>query len=153
MNNRSRKACTILGASLLFPSVSIATEPCPPFPCFDSALKLQAQQCYQHANWVAVGAIEDVKHDRQGYPLNKDFASFTFRVIAVEKGTPPADRLRFTVGWCENPQELPSRLTGEFRFYGSNSPDPATAAAQYYAFEPVKGSAKLNPFEKQPFSQ
>lgn len=131
---------------LAFPDSSYATEPCPRSVCFDSAGNLQPEQCRQLADWVAVGAIEDVAHDPQGYPLNKNFASFTFRVISVEKGSPPADRLRFTVGWCENPQELPAKLSGEFRFYGSNTSIVSTAGAQYFAFDPIKGSGVQNPF-------
>ena len=62
-----------------------ATEPCPPHPCLNSSGKFLESECRKASDWIATGSITDVKRDRKGYPLNKDFASFVFNPKSWKK--------------------------------------------------------------------
>ena len=90
------------------------------------------------ADWVAVGAITKVVHHREGPPLAKDFAEFTFSVRRWEKkANGVGAELRFKVGWCENQQELPADASGTFRFFGKTAASQLSGGSVYLHFERV----------------
>ena len=95
-----------------------ATEPCPPNPCLNSDNSLNRVSCTASAEWIATGELTHIKNDPKGPPLNKNFATFTFVPSHFEKGTQLKYHYKFTVGWCENPTELPNDTSGLFRVYG-----------------------------------
>jgi hypothetical protein len=66
--------------ALIFPAVSLATPPCPPQPCLNAQFKLDHSACKAAADWIGIGRISDVVHDRVEEPLYRDFAKFTFKV-------------------------------------------------------------------------
>lgn len=106
-----RTAFMIFAVGMYSPQ-SDATKPC------DICL---GDECSQQSAWIAVGRIREVEEDKQPYPLNKNFASFTFVPEKIEKGDlKPFKPLFFKVGWCENPKELPENTRGFFRFYGKS---------------------------------
>ena len=108
---------------LVLPNPASATRPCPPHPCLDETRKLLEAECRKAADWIATGTISKVAHDRQGHPLNTDFASFTFTPNHWEKGEKQGvSSIDFKVGWCQNPTNLPGDTSGTFKFYGLNSP-------------------------------
>ena len=97
-----------------------ATKPCESSPCQAPSGTLDRPKCEQQAAWIAVGVVSRVVHHREGPPLLKDFAKFTFRVQRWEKGSGKVGQeFRFKVGWCDNRQELPKDASGLFRFYGT----------------------------------
>ena len=111
-----------------------ATKPCPAAPCADATGSFDRHVCEKKADWIAEGMITKVRHHREGAPLNKDFAEFTFVVQRWEKkhqGT--ASKFRFKVGWCENGQELPSATTGLFRVFGL-APVPGSSTEPRYLY-------------------
>jgi hypothetical protein len=113
-----------------------ATKPCPPEPCRTPSGSLDPRKCGERAAWVAVGEIADVVHHEQGPPLLKDFAEFTFRVSAWEKrASSQPSELRFRVGWCDNPRELPKDHSGRFRFYGLPFPSDPSLPNTYIDFQ------------------
>jgi len=117
-----RSVLLILTMVALFPTESVATKPCPKDSCRDAASKFQRAECTERADWIAVGRITNVRHHVEGNPLNKDFARFDFNIERWEKGRQKGvDKLTFEVGWCFNRSELPTDITGQFRFYGTNS--------------------------------
>ncbi len=87
---------------------------------------------------MAVGDVSSVVHHPAGPPLSKDFAEFTFTVRRwekVERKRKAGQTYRFTVGWCENQQELPRETTGPFRVFGT-SPG-AQGQLRYLFLEPL----------------
>ena len=104
---------------LLLVSSATATKPCPPHPCLNSDNSFNSSKCIASADWIATGSITKVINDKQGHPLNKNFASFTFIPETFEKGKQHRQHYRFKVGWCHNRTELPKDITGTFRIYGS----------------------------------
>jgi hypothetical protein len=130
----------IILSLLMLPRPLLATKPCPPSPCLDKNGKLDDEKCRVVSEWIAVGTITKIKHDRKGYPLNKDFAEFTLNVIQWEKGDCKklGKKLRFKVGWCQNQFELPKETGGLFRFYGTYQTEPIYNGLQYYYFERIK---------------
>lgn len=115
-----------------------ATKPCPPHPCKDSSGVFQEAKCRAAADWVAIGTITSVVHDRQGHPLNKDFASFIFKPTKWEKGEQvQTTEISYKVGWCSNRTELPADLQQKFRFYGVSS-DGSRGENLYLEFRPVR---------------
>ena len=80
-NMKIKRLVFLLLPSLLC-STAFATKMCPPEPpCFDPDHKFNSDKCTQTSDWVAVGKIEDVIDDKKGDPLNKNFATFKFKVI------------------------------------------------------------------------
>jgi hypothetical protein len=115
-----------------------ATKPCPPAPCQDPSGKFDRPSCEALADWVAEGIITKVVHHREGPPLAKDFAEFTFRVHRWEKKASGAGaEVRFKVGWCVNEQELPADTSGIFRFFGKTTASPPAGGSVYLHFERV----------------
>jgi hypothetical protein len=115
-----------------------ATEPCMPSPCSGANYAIDVAKCRSLADWVATGTITRVVHHRQGEPVFKDFADFTFTVKASEKGTmKPGREIAFQVGWCQNWLQLPKETSGTFRFYGLPLPADAGVPNQYLYFERV----------------
>jgi len=127
-------------AILLSSAPAWATKPCQSEPCGDEGVG-----CKEKASWIAVGRIEALKHNRQGPPLSKDFASFTLVVVRWEKelGKDRPERIQFSVRWCENRQG-PSGDKGLFRVYGANAPSTSEkdGGALYYRIEPVEPQAR-----------
>ena len=98
-----------------------ATKPCPPPPCVVDN-KFNEAKCVEVSDWVAVGKISDVVHDKKGEPLYRDFAKFKFTISKVKKGkVKVGESINFQVGWCVNMGVPPYDTTGEFIFYGRNS--------------------------------
>jgi len=59
------------------------------------------KKCETASEWIAIGRIKNITHRPEGYPLHKDFASFTLVIEAWEKGkNKTLKELHFTVGWC-----------------------------------------------------
>jgi len=115
-----------------------ATEPCLPSPCAGANNAVDVAKCRGLADWVAIGTITSVVHHKQGDPLFKDFADFTFTVKGSEKGTlKPGRTIRFQVGWCQNWLALPKDTGGTFRFYGLPFPTDSSLPNQYLYFERV----------------
>lgn len=127
----------LLSAVLFLSVTSIkATKPCPPSPCFDSTGKVNIAKCFEAASWVAVGKIIEVQHHPEGYPLNKDFATFVFVIDRWEKGEQRnAQKISFKVGRCDNAQEIPEDTSGLFRLYGIGTPGSTADAPKYLYFE------------------
>jgi hypothetical protein len=118
---------------------AFATEPCLPSPCTGTGGSVDTAKCSRLAEWVATGTITSVVHHKQGDPVFKDFAEFTFTVKASEKGAMVVGRqIRFQVGWCQNWLALPKNTSGIFRFFGLPLPADATLPNQYLFFEPVQ---------------
>ncbi|MBC8025892.1 MAG: hypothetical protein H7Y89_07870 [Steroidobacteraceae bacterium] len=114
-----------------------ATKPCDFVPCRGADETFDEAECNKLADWVATGRITNVKHRRAGYPENKDFATFKFKVTKWHKrSSAVSPELIFTVGWCENPQELPDDTSGLFLFYGSTTP-LSTGGNRYLHFRRV----------------
>jgi hypothetical protein len=131
-----RPAQLLIAALILFTSAGalFATKPCQSSPCQAPSGELDRPKCEQVAKWIAVGVISRVEHHREGPPLLKDFARFTFRVQRWEKGTGKVGQeFRFKVGWCDNQQELPKDTSGLFRFFGAAS--SADGEPRYFFFE------------------
>lgn len=98
-----------------------ATKPCPPPVCVVDN-KFNKAKCVELSDWVAVGKIFDVVHDKKGKPLYKDFAKFKFTILNIKKGKVKiGESISFQVGWCVNMKTLPEDTAGEFIFYGRNS--------------------------------
>jgi hypothetical protein len=124
---------------IILANPAFATTPCPPPPCRTGAGDIDVGQCRELAGWVATGKISDVVHHEEGFPLLKDFAEFTFRVDAWEKGNGKVGHaLRFKVGWCDNWQTPPKDISGSFRFYGVALPQDPSTPNQFLYFEPVR---------------
>lgn len=128
----------VLAGSLVWTPSILGTKPCPPSPCEKASGQFDRAACEAAAAWIAQGTITKVVHHREGPPLAKDFAEFTFRIERWEKKADGVDpRLRFKVGWCDNRQELPARTDGSFRVFGL-LPGTGTAREPRYLFvEPV----------------
>ncbi len=136
-----RQKLTAVAILLFAASPVFATKPCPQSPCF-SQLKFDKEKCVAAADWITTGQITEVIHNYKGEPLNKDFASFIFKIKTQEKGNAAIQKeLRFTVGWCDNSKSLPEDISGFFRFYGITykSTDTKTDNYEYLHFE------KINP--------
>lgn len=117
---------------------ALATEACLPSPCAGANNAVDVTKCRDRADWVATGTITRVVHHREGDPLFKDFADFTFIVRAAEKGSIKVGRtIRFQVGWCQNWLGLPKDTAGTFRFYGLPLPADSSVPNQYLYFERV----------------
>jgi hypothetical protein len=117
---------------------ALATKPCPPSPCENGMGQFDRTRCEASADWIAQGTITKVVHHREGPPLAKDFADFTFRIERWEKkadGVGP--EIRFKVGWCENRQELPPRTDGLFRVFGLFPSRASPHDPRYLFLEPV----------------
>ena len=129
----------VIGCLLGVADLCHATKPCPPSPCVNENNQFNEAACREKSDWVAVGTISNVVHQREGQPTNKDFAKFTLQVKKWEMGgNNQSDILNFQVGWCENQQELPTDTSGLFRFYGTLKPGPVSGSAQYYYFEALR---------------
>ncbi len=126
--------CALGLVLLLFPGDAFATKECPPRPCMEQG-KFDRKICEEQADWIVLGRIVDVEHDRQGPPLGKDFAGFKLVVDKCEKGCPQPPEFSFKVGWCYNQQELPGNPVGLFRFYGLKAKEPLHGGSQYMYFE------------------
>jgi hypothetical protein len=125
---------------LIFSSATcFATKPCPTPKCYNENLNFNLEECRKIADWIAVGNITDVENSEQGYPLNKNFASFTLQVSRWEKGGgEKIAQIKFKVGWCDNWQELPTDTSGLFRFYGESiSDDGQNDSNHYYYFQKI----------------
>lgn len=115
-----------------------STKPCPPSPCENAAGRFNRAKCESNADWIALGTVTGVAHRREGHPTGKDFAEFTFTPRVWEKKAKDASRIfRFTVGWCDNRQELPARTTGMFRVFGLDPKAGASKEPSYLHLEPV----------------
>ncbi len=118
--NRGRRSVLAMGIRLLQPNAIRATKPCPPSPCPEPSGALARSRCSEAAEWIAVGVVSRVVHHREGPPLSKDFAEFTFTVKRWEKGAgKTGQKIRFQVGWCDNQQELPNDTSVPFRIFGA----------------------------------
>jgi hypothetical protein len=84
---------------------------------------------------VVVGRLEKIEHHPADPPVFKDFAEFVVRVEKWEKGKFAIERLRFHVGWCNNPVVPPDKLGARVRIYGSG--DAKAADPQYLWLEPI----------------
>ena len=137
-----RNFCRLLIVGLVIGAVhapALATEPCLPSPCAAADYSVDTAKCSRLAEWIATGTITSVVHHKQGDPVFKDFAEFTFTVKTSEKGAMAVGRqLRFQVGWCQNWKALPKDTSGIFRFFGLPLPADATLPNQYLFFEPVQ---------------
>lgn len=113
-----------------------ATKPCPAPPCFDQPSgEFNAKKCNAGSDWVASGHITNLVHHPQGYPLMKDFATFTFVVEHwLRGGDPTVKEIPFTVGWCRNSEEMRSDR-GTFMFWGKNKPKGENAEWEFVHFE------------------
>ena len=128
-----------LSAALIFICNSaLATKPCFA-PCITNNA-FNRDECTKLASWIAIATISNVVHDPQGYPLNKDFASFTINIQTWEKGeVKTINGMNFKVGWCDNYQTPPADSSGKFRFYGTGVPGGKDSSAPgYLYFEAVK---------------
>jgi len=133
-----RQSVLAIGIFLLPPSALLPTEPCPSSPCQEPSGALTRSRCNEAAEWIAVGDISEVVHHKQGPPLSKDFAEFTFTVKRWEKGTGKTGRkLRFHVGWCDNQQELPKDTSSPFRVFGA--PPGPNGEPRYLFLEELTG--------------
>ena len=131
-------AAVAAGWCVLLTPGAHATKPCPPAPCNGPTGKLDRPSCEALADWVAEGIITTVVHHREGPPLAKDFAEFTFSVRRWEKkANGVGAELRFKVGWCENRQELPADTSGTFRFFGKTAASQLSGGSVYLHFERV----------------
>ncbi len=118
------------------PNLACATKACLPSPCEGRTGGPDYEKCWNAAAWVAVGTVSDVVHHKQGDPLHKDFAEFTFNVQSWEKGAEPGTKkMRLQVGWCESPVPLPPNTDGPFRFYGPAAPADPTVRREYLYFQ------------------
>lgn len=129
-------AVLLMLGSWLFTFNAGATKPCPQPPCDDTDVA-----CWeQHASWIAVGTIGEVRRHPMGTPLMKDFASYVLQVTAWEKTHDQREprRLSMQVGWCDSAKQLPRDLSGTFRFYGklmAAEPDAdGSVAVEYITF-------------------
>jgi hypothetical protein len=113
-----------------------ATKPCPPSPCLSyPGGRFDYDKCQNASDWVALGRIKNLVHHPAGYPLLKDFATFTFVVDRWLRGGDRKIReIPFTVGWCKNTQEMTGDY-GYFTFWGKNQPKVANAEWEYVYFE------------------
>src|SRR5437867_4238689 len=112
-----------------------ATKPCPEQPFINHKGEFDRDKCAQLSSWIAVGTITDVTHHPAGMPMNKDFSDFTFVIGKWEKGeVKDLKKIHFTVGWCNNRQEVPADVSGMFRFYGPALPEKMENA-EYFYFE------------------
>lgn len=131
-----RRAVLAIGICLVQASAIRATKPCPTSPCQEESGALARSRCSEAAEWVAVGVVSGVIRHREGSPLSKDFAEFTFTVKRWEKGASKAGRkIRFQVGWCDNQQELPRDTSTPFRVFGA--PPGPQGEARYLFLEPI----------------
>ena len=131
-------AAVAAGSCFLLAPGAHATKPCPPAPCDGPTGKFDRSSCEALADWVAEGIITKVVHHREGPPLAKDFAEFTFSVRRWEKKARGVGaELRFKVGWCENQQELPADTSGTFRFFGKATASQLSRGSVYLHFERV----------------
>ena len=120
--------------ALIFPALSLATPPCPPQPCLNDQFQLDRSACKAAADWIGIGRISDVVHDRVGEPLYRDFAKFTFKVSRWEKNPAGLKQdIELQVNWCNQP--LPPSTEGLFRIFGTKP--NATNEAQYLFIEPL----------------
>ena len=104
--------------AVLTPLSAHATKKCPVVSCSENL-----ELCAEKSIWIAEGTLHDVQRNWKGKPLNKDFASFVFRIDEWVKLPPqlsPVPEVSFQVGWCKNGQALPNVTEGRFRFYGEN---------------------------------
>ena len=102
---------------LLWPLVAHATKPCPASPCFNSSGEFIEKQCFEAAEWVAVGNVGNVVQRQEGKPLNKNFANFSLEVERWEKGNLSTKVLQLNIGWCD--PDFPKGENSRFRIYGS----------------------------------
>lgn len=121
--------------AFLCPAVSVATPPCPPQPCFNTQFKLDRSACTAAADWIGIGRIYDVVHDRVEEPLYVDFAKFTFKVSRWEKNPAGLKQdIELQVNWCNQP--LPPSTEGLFRIFGTEP--NASNEAQYLFIESMQ---------------
>lgn len=138
--NRTKRISVVVYLTILLIAVPAAhaTKPCQPSPCENSAGQFDRAKCVSSADWVAQGTITKVTHHREGHPTNKDFAEFTFTAVVWEKKRMgAANTFRFTVGWCENRQELPLSTVGMFRVFGLASRMDMPDEPGYLYLEPI----------------
>ncbi len=118
-----------------FPLASLATPPCPPSPCMNAQFQFDPTACKAAADWIGIGRISDVVHNRGEDPLYRDFAKFTFRVSRWEKNHAGLKQeIELQVNWCNLP--LPLSPEGLFRIYGAGPSD--TGEVQYLFIEPMQ---------------
>jgi hypothetical protein len=111
-----------------------ATPPCPSSPCYRAG-KFDAARCEAASDWMALGTIKNLVHHKAGYPLMKDFATFTFVVDRWVRGRDrKMKEIPFTVGWCRNGEEMTGDY-GYFMFWGKNKPKTPNAEWEYLHFE------------------
>ncbi len=126
-----------LAILLAFTFPLYATKPCPPPPCFDQPSGMfNRAKCDNLADWQAIGHITKLVHHPAGYPLQKDFATFTFVVEHwVRRGSDrKIKEIPFQVGWCRNVEVMTSDYGG-YMFWGRNKPDVPNAEWEYLHFE------------------
>lgn len=63
-----------------------------------------------------MGTVAAVVHDKQGHPLNKDFAKFVLKISRWEKSS-DSDEISLAVTWCS--PELPVGEGMQVRVYGT----------------------------------
>src|SRR5580765_3982880 len=115
-----------------------ATPPCPSSPCLDyPSGKLNPEKCDAASDWKAEGHVTKLEHHPAGYPLNKDFQTFTFVVDRwIRGGDWSITEIPFQVGWCRNSQEVRS-TEGRFIFWGKNKPPVENAEWEFVHFEQI----------------
>ncbi len=114
----------------LFPPSAGVAKPCDPI-CTD------AEECEPLAEWIADGTITNVEHDKVGFPVHKDYASFDFTPKKMLKGDDSAvgKPIRYKVDWCNNSRGLPKNIEGTFRFFGKKPSGDEDEAPVYLFFE------------------
>lgn len=131
-------ATVLLAGFLVGTPVAQATKPCALSPCENSSGQFERARCEAQADWIAQGTIDDVLHHREGPPTGKDFAQFTFTPTRWEKKLESSRRIfHFTVGWCDNRQQLPRVTSGLFRVFGVASKTGASGSDHYLYLEPI----------------
>jgi len=109
-------------------------------------LALLDRKIAKESDWKAEGHVTKLEHHPAGYPLNKDFQTFTFVVDRwIRGGDRSITEIPFHVGWCRNSEEVRS-TEGTFIFWGKNKPPVENAEWEFVSLLKEEGRKSAEAF-------